>query len=159
MKFTSRKSIYQTVFPDEKVVVVPIEQAEQTEGGVPDITKVLQEALSQVKRVHNRGIVMLPEGTYQIHDTVCIPRGIRLFGFGANRPLIRLAPHSGGFEKAEPVTDEALRYMFWFIGNAIEEGEPIRDANAGTFYSALSNVDLEIGEGNNNAAAIRAHFA
>ena len=33
------------------------------------------------------------------------------------------------------------------------------DANPGTFYSAISNVDLEIQEGNPGAVGIRAHYA
>ena len=37
--------------------------------------------------------------------------------------------------------------------------EAVADANAGTFYSAVSNIDLEIGEGNPCAVALRTHFA
>jgi hypothetical protein len=33
------------------------------------------------------------------------------------------------------------------------------DANPGTFYSAMSNVDIEVGAGNPGAAAVRAHYA
>lgn len=36
---------------------------------------------------------------------------------------------------------------------------PIIDANPGTFYSAMSNIDLEIGEGNAGAVGIRFHVA
>ena len=35
----------------------------------------------------------------------------------------------------------------------------VRDANSGTFYSAMSNVDIEIGEGNPAAAGIRFRMA
>ncbi len=37
--------------------------------------------------------------------------------------------------------------------------DSIADANPGTFYSAMSNVDFEIGKGNAGAAAIRFHAA
>jgi hypothetical protein len=36
---------------------------------------------------------------------------------------------------------------------------PPPDANPGTFYSALSNIDLEIGDGNPGASGVRAHYA
>ena len=36
---------------------------------------------------------------------------------------------------------------------------PIPDAGASTFYSAMSNVDLKIGNGNSSAVALRTHFA
>ena len=34
-----------------------------------------------------------------------------------------------------------------------------RDASPGTFYSAMSNIDLEIGEGNPGAVGLRARYA
>ena len=49
--------------------------------------------------------------------------------------------------------------MIWFTGGLAREGMQPSDANAGTFYSALSNVDFRIGKGNPQAVAIRSHFA
>ena len=37
--------------------------------------------------------------------------------------------------------------------------DTIGDASPGTFYSAMSNIDFEIGDGNPAAVAIRAHYA
>lgn len=45
----------------------------------------------------------------------------------------------------------------WFTG-AGTRAKP-SDAGAGTFYSAVSNVDFRIDKGNPQAVAIRAHFA
>jgi hypothetical protein len=36
---------------------------------------------------------------------------------------------------------------------------PVPDATPGTFYSALANVDIEVGEGNSGAVAVRARYA
>ena len=36
---------------------------------------------------------------------------------------------------------------------------PIPDANPGTFYSALANVDIEIENGNSGAVVVRARYA
>ena len=49
--------------------------------------------------------------------------------------------------------------MVWFTGGLAQEGREPSDANAGTFYSAVSNVDFHIAKGNPQAIAIRAHFA
>lgn len=51
--------------------------------------------------------------------------------------------------------------MFFFSGGrgfGRTEGPP-RDGGAGTFYSAMSNIDIEIGPGNPAAIAIRFHVA
>jgi len=49
--------------------------------------------------------------------------------------------------------------MIWFTGGLAQEGRKPSDAGAGTFYSAVSNVDFRIDKGNPQAVAIRAHFA
>jgi hypothetical protein len=42
---------------------------------------------------------------------------------------------------------------------SVPPNDAIADANSGTFYSAMSNIDFEIGEGNPAAIAIRFHVA
>src|SRR5438067_2443542 len=37
--------------------------------------------------------------------------------------------------------------------------KPVRDANSSTFYSVLSNVDFEVGDGNPAASGVRMHTA
>lgn len=49
--------------------------------------------------------------------------------------------------------------MFWFTGAVVKEGEKPRDAGASTFYSAMSNINLRIEDGNPHAVALRTHFA
>lgn len=159
MNFADRNSVYQTKLEDDKVFVVPVEKGIRTDDGCIDITEVLQQSLYQVKSTLTFGIVMLPEGEYQIHDTVYIPRSVRLYGYGRKRPVIRLVPHADGFGGACESSIKNVRYMFWFTGNMPAGEADVVDANPGTFYSALSNIDFEIGEGNHNAAVIRAHFA
>jgi sugar lactone lactonase YvrE len=50
-------------------------------------------------------------------------------------------------------------YMLFFAGRRPADGSEPPDANPGTFYSALSNVDVEIGEGNPGAVGVRARYA
>ena len=49
--------------------------------------------------------------------------------------------------------------MFWFTGNMPRVEGRIQDANPGTFYSAVSNINFQIEEGNPAAVVMRAHFA
>jgi len=49
--------------------------------------------------------------------------------------------------------------MFWFTSNRPTNDSPPADATAGTFYSAIANIDFRIESGNPMAVCIRAHFA
>ena len=119
--------------------------------GKQDVTEALQKAIFQVKREKNFGILFLPEGEYRISKTIQIPSSVRLIGYGKKRPVIYLAKNTPGFQEQQ--------YMVWFTGGIAPEGREPSDANAGTFYSALSNVDFRIDKGNPGAIAIRSHFA
>lgn len=127
--------------------------------GKTDVSEALQAAINQVKKERNFGILFIPEGKYKISKTIYIPSAIRLIGYGKNRPEFILAKNSPGFQE-EVTTDKGkAKYMFWFTGGLVEEGEMPRDANAGTFYSAMSNINLRIENGNPHAVALRTHYA
>ena len=49
--------------------------------------------------------------------------------------------------------------MIWFAHGPGAPGQPVVDGNEGTLYSGLSNIDMEIQDGNPAAIAVRAHFA
>jgi len=120
--------------------------------GKMDVTEALQTAINQLKKEKNFGILFIPEGKYRISKTIYIPNSIRLIGYGKNRPEFILGSRTPGYQ-------EKQNYMFWFVGGLVEEGQEPRDAGAGTFYSAFSNIDLRIEKGNPEAVAIRSHFA
>ena len=130
-----------------------------TNDGKTDVSDVLQEAINQVKRAKNFGILFIPEGKYLISKTIYIPTAIRLIGYGAKRPEFVLADNAPGFQEAVPEDKGKARYMFWFTSGMAEGGKTPRDAGASTFYSALSNINLRIGDGNPHAVALRTHFA
>lgn len=147
-----------------------------------DATEALQAAINKVQELRGEGIVFIPEGRYQITHTVYVWPGIRLIGYGKNRPVMVLPPHTAGYDKgvadmffyagyrpgsrssaaaaAFPGTSGAIT----FHGPESPPGPvpPTRimpDANPGTFYSAMSNIDFEVGDGNAGAVAIRFHAA
>lgn len=127
--------------------------------GKTDVSEALQAAINQVHKKSNFGIVFLPQGTYKISRTIYIPRAVRLIGYGAKRPTVVLAKNSPGFQQEVTGDKGKSAYMFWFTNNRVEDESRISDAGAGTFYSALSNVNLKIEDGNPHAVALRTHFA
>lgn len=127
--------------------------------GKTDVSEALQDAINQVHKKSNFGIVFLPQGTYKISRTIYIPRAVRVIGYGEKRPTVVLAKNSPGFQQEVPGDKGKAAYMFWFTNNRVEDESRISDAGAGTFYSALSNVNLKIEDGNPHAVALRTHFA
>lgn len=127
--------------------------------GRTDVSDALQAAIRQVKTTNNFGVLFIPEGTYLITKTIYVPQAVRLIGYGKNRPLIVLGKNAPGFNQADSMDKGGAKYMFWFTSTLPQEGQPVRDANAGTFYSALSNIDLKIEDGNPHAVALRTHYA
>ncbi len=130
-----------------------------TADGKTDVSEELQKAINQLKTDRNFGILFIPEGNYLISKTIYIPASIRLIGYGKTRPVIILKKNSPGFQEPNPGDKGKASYMFWFTSSVVENGKEIRDASAGTFYSALSNIDLKIEDGNPSAVALRTHFA
>ncbi|MGI9071280.1 MAG: glycosyl hydrolase family 28-related protein [Bryobacteraceae bacterium] len=111
----------------------------------------------------HEGIVFVPSGHYAFSQTVYVWPGVRLFGIGQARPVFVLPENTAGFQKG-------LGVMVMFTGGkpghaavppqgAVPPSANIPDANSGTFYSAISNVDFEIGDGNSAAVGIRFHVA
>ena len=131
--------------------------------GIADDTDALQQAIDKVEETTNQGILFLPSGRYRITRTVYIWPGIRVIGYGRTRPVIVLGP-------ATPAFQTGPSYMIFFAGRRPGKNHSLRgtddsakttppDASPGTFYSALSNVDIEIEDGNPGAVGIRAHYA
>ncbi len=126
--------------------------------GVADDAAGLQQAIDKVEETEREGIVFLPSGRYRLTHTIHIWPGVRLIGYGATRPVLVVAPNTPYFQKGPA-------YMVFFAGNhpALPTApgvEPeVHDANPGTFYSAMSNIDIEIQDGNPGAVGVRARYA
>jgi len=121
---------------------------------VADDTDAIQNAIDAVQESTAEGIVFIPEGRYRISRTLYIWPSIRVIGYGAHRPALVLGPRTPGFD--DPSHE---RHLVFFAGRRPAAGTPPEDANPGTFYSALSNVDLEIQDGNPGAVGVRAKYA
>ena len=156
---TRSNSIYTRRLEDPEAVYFTPDNFDIKADGSVDISMVLQTAINKLKNKKNFGVIFIPEGTYRISRTIYIPKAIRLIGYGEKRPLIILSENSPGYQSPVLSDKGKANYMFWFTSRVVEEGAEPRDAGAGTFYSALSNIDLKIGEGNPHAVALRTHFA
>lgn len=145
-------SYYLSRLEDARAIYLTPEMFPVKADGLADDSQALQSAIDAVQEKTNQGIVFIPSGRYRITKTIYIWPGIRLIGFGAKRPVFVLADKTPGFEQGPA-------YMVFFAGSRPKGNEKPPDANPGTFYSALSNVDFEIGQGNPGAVGVRAHFA
>jgi Pectate lyase superfamily protein/SMP-30/Gluconolactonase/LRE-like region len=147
MTVSARSSSFYAQRPDDpKAVYI-------TPSGSDD-TAALQQALNRVQETTGQGIILLAPGQYHVSDTIYIWPGIRLIGYGATRPVVVLPATTPGFGKAS-----CEKIMLFFAGRRPRNGDPVPDANPGTFYSALANIDIEIEKGNEGAVAVRAHYA
>src|ERR1017187_7476748 len=138
-------SFYTQRLEDSKAVCVT------PSGG--DDTAALQKAVNQVQETTGQGIILLAPGQYHISDTLYIWPGIRLIGYGDERAVIVLPANTPGFGDA---SHEKL--MVFFAGrrprNPQADNGSVPDANPGTFYSAIANVDVEVGAGTAGAGVI-----
>ena len=151
-KQPSSHSVYTLRPEDPEAVYFTPENYGFKADGKSDVTEALQQAINDVKIKNNFGILYLPEGEYRITKTVMIPSSVRVIGYGKKRPVLYLADKTPGFQ-------EERNYMVWFTGGLARDGQRPSDAGAGTFYSAISNVDFRVGKGNPQAVAIQSHFA
>lgn len=169
----ARAASYYTLRPDDSQAVYVAPGRNGVHGdGVADDSAALQQAIDKVQETTVQGIVFIAEGRYRISRTIFVWPGIRLIGYGAQRPVFVLGKDTPGYQTG-------MGYMVMFTGGRPREGAaPFRrrrpsaplpgivppnpnipDANPGTFYSAMSNIDFEIEDGNPAAVGIRFHVA
>src|SRR6202162_1934761 len=159
----SGPSYYPSRLQDSKAVYLDSGEFSVHGDGQGDDTDALQSAINKVQHDRNQGIVFVPSGHYRLSRTIYVWPGIRLIGFGATRPTFVLGRNTPGFQQGPS-------YMVFFTGARPATNQPSgdghnsvksapKDANPGTFYSAMSNIDIEIQDGNPGAVGIRARYA
>jgi hypothetical protein len=159
-------SAYQTLPDDPRAIVV-----KATGDGVADDSDALQQAIDSAANANRGGVVFLPAGRYRITRTIIIPIAVRVYGIGQTRPVLVLAANTPGFQKGVAnmvIFTGADSYRIGGIAQPVPSAvpapgtpgaKPLQDANSATFYSVLSNVDFEVGDGNPAAAGVRMHTA
>ena len=134
--------------------------------GIADDSVALQNAINSAVNKGDGGVVFLPSGRYRITRTLLIPLAVRVYGVGPTRPVLVLADRTPGYQKGIVNMVAFLggdQYSVGKVPRPIPSVYPFsetnRDANSGTFYSAMANVDFEIGEGNPAATGVRLRTA
>jgi hypothetical protein len=160
-------SYYPNKLDDPQAVYLNRENFPVRGDGLADDTDALQQAINKVQETTNQGILFIPSGRYRLSKTVYIWPGIRLIGFGTTRPVFVLGANTPGYQQGPA-------YMIFFAGfrpgsipassgtsgrRFPPAGAKPLDANPGTFYSAISNIDIEIRDGNPGAVGVRARYA
>jgi hypothetical protein len=139
--------------------------------GQADDSAAIQAAIDKAENRVREGILFVPSGRYRVTRTIYVWPGVRIFGFGATRPVFVLGPDTPGFQKGIGVMvmftgarlgaapgGRGFRIPFPPVGS-VPPNDAIADANPGTFYPAMSNIDFEIGDGNPAAVGVRFHAA
>lgn len=157
-------SYYTVRLDDPHAIYVTAEAFGARGDGTADDTAAIQSAIDKSVASSSYGIVFIPEGRYRLTKTLNVWASVRLIGYGARRPVFVLAANTPGY--GDPTAEQ---YMVFFSGGrpgGMRGGRGGRsgrsgpgDAGAGTFYSALSNIDFEIGDGNRGAVAVRGTYA
>jgi len=166
-------SYYPLRLEDSKAVYLTKDQFPVKADGLADDSAAIQAAIDKAEAEHGEGIVFVPEGRYRVTRTIYVWPSVRVIGYGANRPVFVLADNTPGYQ-------QGIGYLFFFTGGrpggkhwterrpngarpvmegTVPPSNNVVDANPGTFYSAMSNVDFEIGKGNPSAVGIRFHVA
>jgi hypothetical protein len=134
--------------------------------GKADDGAAIQSAIDTAFAKGKGGIVFLPSGRYRVTRTLFVRSAVRILGVGPTRPVIVLADHAPGFQKGVSTMLSFTGEDQYNIGTvafppttSVPFDRKIQDATSSTFYSALSNVDLEIGAGNPAATAVRFRVA
>jgi len=153
------RSVYQQKPVDPEAFYFTPEKYNIKPDGKTDVSDALQSAINQLKTEKSFGILFIPEGKYLISKTIYIPGAIRLIGYGKTRPEIILGKNTPGYRLSDITGRYPEKYMIFFTGGLVTEGREPGDAGAGTFYSAISNIDLRIEDGNPGAVAMRTHYA
>lgn len=145
--------------PEDAAAVYVTPSAFSVHGdGIADDTQALQQAIDTIAKTKHEGVVFLSSGRYRLTHTIYIWPGIRLIGYGATRPVLLVTPNTPYFQKGPA-------YMVFFAGNdPVFPAKPgveskAYDANPGTFYSVISNIDIEIQDANPGAVGVRARYA
>ena len=162
--------------PDEAIAVTVKAKGD----GKADDGDAIQAAIDAAGAKPGGGMVFLPSGKYRISKTLFLWPGVRVFGVGPTRPVIILGDNTPGFQKGvsnmlifagagKPGTmttrvvagqaQAAPRVVPFPPPGSVPFNKDIADANPGTFYSAMSNIDWKMGKGNPAAMAIRFHAA
>src|SRR5579885_2519112 len=84
-------SVLDTRLDDSKAVYLSGSEFGAHADGNGDDSPAIQAAIDKAGQSSREGIVFIPSGRYRLTRTVYVWPGVRVFGYGATRPLFLLA--------------------------------------------------------------------
>lgn len=161
-------SVYATMPHDPGAVVLGSDAFPAAADGVTDDTAAVQAAIDEASRRGGSnwlgnivapargldvgdggGTVFVPEGRYLLSGRIDLHAGVRLIGFGEQRPEFYVAADSAAFQ------GEGEAFVFVATRRPVEFGGDRTFGNNDTFGTGLVNVDLTVAAGNPAAVGIR----
>jgi len=114
------QSVFTTRVDDPSAVYLTPEAFGVRGDGVADDSVPIQAAIDKAAATPNGGVVFIPSGRYRLTRTIYVWRAVRVFGYGATRPVFVLGANTPGYQKG-------LGLMVMFT-NAARAGAPARAA-------------------------------
>jgi len=159
--FAGSTSVYLTQPNDPRAITV-----KGVGDGRADDSEAIQQAIDAAAKGGQGGLVFLPSGRYRISRTIFVRSAVRVFGVGATRPVIVLGDDTPGYGAGVAAMVSFTGEDQYRVGKvpvppptSVPANPNIYDATSSTFYSAMANVDFEIGKGNAGAVAVRFRVA
>src|SRR6202050_4785272 len=105
----SAASTYPTRLDDSAAVYLTAEGFHVHGDGKEDDSAAVQAAIDKLQAGKGEGIVFVPPGRYRISRTIYLWPGVRIIGYGAERPVFVLGENTPGYQ-------DGIAYMFFFAG-------------------------------------------
>src|SRR5271156_5638603 len=102
-------SIYPTRLDDPGAVYLTSQEFHVHGDGQQDDSEAVQAAIDKLQSSKGEGIVFIPQGRYRISRTIYLWPGVRLIGYGLQRPVFVLGENTPGYQ-------DCIAYMFFFAG-------------------------------------------
>lgn len=144
----SRASLYTIPFYDPGAVYFTPDRFPIHADGITDDSAALQSAIDQLEKNYGVGIVFIPEGRYCLDNTVNIWRGIRLIGYGKNKPVLVV-------RESNPAFLYEKKIVLHFRDRYPQPEQLPEDAGSSSFGAGMSNLVIQIYQGNPAAIAVR----
>src|ERR1700685_2435745 len=94
----SAASIYPTRLDDPGAVYLTAEEFHVHGDGKEDDSAAVQAAIDKLQAEKGEGIVFIPQGVYRLTRTIYLWPGVRIIGYGPQRPIFVLGPNTPGYQ-------------------------------------------------------------
>ena len=143
-------SFYPARLDDPSAVYLTQDQFPVRGDGKADDSAAIQAAIDKVQETTGEGILFVPTGRYRVTRTIYVWPGVRVIGYGEQRPVFVLADKTPGFQ-------EGIGYMFFFAGS-----RPIRRRRRcdvrGTGISAAADAPRDGSSDSDDCGCEPRHF-